>query len=363
MDLNILIETITTALEFDQLEADWTRLHTSSPNCGLFNSWYWNRLWWEHYGDLGDLNIIVVKVHGTIEGIAPLYRCNTRALKIANTETIRFIGSGGDTSPDDLDVIINPDIDEVVVDILAKTVLQLNELGRIQLEDIPEHSPFLKALVKTTTDEGWSLPLLQRQNRKVQTLPSSIEAYEKTLSRNARKQRKRRRRRLTEAGEYKYHLCRTPEEIDLAFDELVLLHQSRHASKGENGSFETARYRDFHRAVMKAALQRDELRLYVLVLNEQTVGIEYTFSHKGVLMFFQNGFDPQFEALSPGHLIMMHIIDEVIKEGAHSMDLLKGDYEYKKSYAKDEALTVCLDIWRSHLVTFASRAVRSLRAA
>jgi CelD/BcsL family acetyltransferase involved in cellulose biosynthesis len=312
---------------------------------------------------MGELNIVVVKIQGTIEGIAPLYRCKTRALKIANAETIKFIGSGGDTSPDDLDVIINTQADESVVNALAETVLQLGDLGRIQLSDVPEHSVFLKALIKTTTDEGWSLPLLQNQHRRVQALPNSIEAYEKTLSRNARKQRKRRRRRLTEAGEYRYHQCRTTEEIELAFGELVSLHQSRHASKGEQGSFGSARYRGFHLALMKAALKRDELRLFVLVLDEQTVGIEYTFFHKGTLMFFQNGFDPQFEMLSPGHLIMMHIIDEVIKEGAHSMDLLKGDYEYKNSYAKEETLSVSFDVWRSHLVTFASRAVRSIRAA
>lgn len=361
--MNIQIETVTTTLEFDQLESDWSRLHASSPKSGLFNSWYWNRLWWKHYGDMGELNIIVVKVHGTIEGIAPLFHCKTRALKIANADTIRFIGSGGDTSPNDLDAIINPDADAAVVDALAETVLQLGELGRILLCDVPEHSRFLKAILKTTPDEGWSLPLLEKQNRKTQNLPNSIEGYEKLLSRNARKQRKRRRRRLTEAGTYRYHQCRTPQEIDLAFNELVLLHQSRHASKGEEGSFGSARYRGFHLELMKAALKRDELRLFVLVLNEQTVGIEYTFFHKRTLMFFQNGFDPQFEALSPGHLIMMHIIDEVIKEGAQSMDLLKGDYEYKKSYAKEEASSVNLDIWRSHLVTFASRAVRSLRAA
>lgn len=345
------------------MEADWTRLHRKSPNSGLFNSWYWNRLWWEHYGEMGELNIILVKVDGTIEGIAPLYRCKTRALKIANADTIRFIGSGGDTSPDDLDVIINPDADPSVVTALAETVLQLKHLGRVQLSDVPEKSYFLKAILDITVNEGWSLPLLKNQRRKIQPLPNTVEAYEKTLSRNARKQRKRRRRRLTEAGEYRYHRCRTPEEVDLAFEELAALHQRRHASKGEQGSFGSARYRRFHLALMKAALKRDELRLYVLVLNEQTVGIEYTFFHKNTLMFFQNGFDPKFEALSPGHLIMMHIIDEGIREGAHSLDLLKGDYEYKNSFAKDEVVSVGVDVWRSHLVTFASIAVRSLRAA
>lgn len=360
---NIRIEHLTHADQFAMIESDWTRLHSLSPKAGFFNSWYWNKLWWDHYGDMGELHIVVVYNNEAVEAIAPLYRCTTRALRFASADTIRFIGSGGNTSPDDLDVIVHPEASREIVKALTDDVLNLESLERLQFSDLPEHSQFLQCILTSASELGWSMPLLQNQTRRVQALPDTIAAYEKSLSRNARKQRKRRRRKLDEAGEFKFHQCRSPEEIDLAFAELVTLHQTRHASKGEQGSFGSERYRKFHLALMKEALKHDELRLIVLVLNEKTIGIEYSFFSKRTIMFFQNGFDPKYEALSPGHLSMMHIIDEGIKEGARGMDLLKGDYEYKSSYAKDQTLTVGVDAWRSQIMSLASRAVRSIRAA
>lgn len=360
---NVRIEHLTNADQLDALRSDWERLHSLSSEAGLFNSWYWNKLWWEHYGDMGELNIVVVYKNDVVEAIAPLYRCTTRALKFASANTIRLIGSGGNTSPDDLDIIVHPDAEADVLKALTDNVLSLESLERLQLSDLPENSRFLESIVNSASDSGWSMPLLQHQTRRVQELPNTIAGYEKSLSRNARKQRKRRRRKLEEAGTFKFHRCRTPEEIDLAFADLVTLHQTRHASKGEQGSFGSERYRKFHIALMKEALKHDELRLIVLVLNEKTIGIEYSFFCKRTIMFFQNGFDPRHEALSPGHLSMMHIIDEGIKEGANAMDLLKGDYEYKTSYAKDQKLTVSVDAWRSQFMSLASRAVRSIRAA
>ncbi|MFK8077305.1 MAG: GNAT family N-acetyltransferase [Granulosicoccus sp.] len=360
---NIRIEHLTNTDQFDAIEPDWSRLHTLSTSAGFFNSWYWNRLWWEHYGNLGTLHIVVVYNNDVVEAIAPLYRCTTRALRVASADTIRFIGSGGNTSPDDLDVLLNPQANDEIIKALTDDVLNLHSLERLQFSDLPEHSQFLHTLLERATELGWSMPLLQNQTRCVQALPDTISAYEKSLSRNARKQRKRRRRKLKQAGEFKFHRCRSPEEIDLAFADLVTLHQTRHASKGEQGNFGSERYRSFHLALMKEALKRDELRLIVLVLNEKTIGIEYSFFYKGTIMFFQNGFDPKYEALSPGHLSMMHIIDEGIKEGARNMDLLKGEYEYKLSYAKDQTLTVGVDAWRSNLMSIASRAVRSIKEA
>ncbi|CAN0478914.1 unnamed protein product, partial [Hapterophycus canaliculatus] len=68
---------ITTEVEFDALREDWIRLHRSCEKAGLFNSWYWSRLWWQYYGDMGELFIVVVKVNDVVQGIAPFYRCKT----------------------------------------------------------------------------------------------------------------------------------------------------------------------------------------------------------------------------------------------------------------------------------------------
>ncbi len=326
----------------------------------MFNSWYWNRLWWQHYGDLGELCTLVVRIDNVVEGIAPLYRCKTRALKLHTVETLRFIGSGGDTSPDDLGVLVNREFEELVISTICQTLFNQNDCERLQLYDMVENGMLATKLKDAAVENGWRLPLQRDQKRLVDALPGSIEAYEKTLSRNARKQRKRRRQQLHNAGKVQYTLCKSREDIDDAFAHLQRLHKIRQHSKGVSGSFQSVQYCGFHLSLMLHALENNELRLLKLNLDDKTIGIEYAFLSKGVLYFFQTGFDPEYEHLSPGHILMMQTIDQAINDGAHQLDLLKGEYPYKNTYAKKIRTTVTLDVWKNPVMHRLSKLARTL---
>lgn len=348
--------------EFDALEDDWTRLCKLSPSYGLFNSWQWNRLWWSHYGELGSLQIIVVRIDNIIQGIAPFYCCSTRVLRLGTVRTLRFIGFGGDTSPDDLDILVNPVYRTLVGNTLIQRVFRQSDCTRLQLTDIPENSFFLTSVRNNCGAYGWTLTSERFQRRQVGVLPKSIESYEKGLSRNSRKQRKRRRRRLSQAGQFEFSQCKSSTEVDAAFEQLASLHKQRQASKGKRGGFHSAQYNKFHRCLMHQSLQRHELWLVILRLNDQTVGIEYAFLHERVLLFFQTGFDPAFEHLSPGHLMVMELIDQAILCGAEKVDFLKGYYDYKDSYADKQQVSVDLELWKNPLLAAVIRPLRKVQA-
>jgi CelD/BcsL family acetyltransferase involved in cellulose biosynthesis len=348
--------------EFDALEDDWTRLCKLSPSYGLFNSWQWNRLWWSHYGELGSLQIIVVRIDNIIQGIAPFYCCSTRVLRLGTVRTLRFIGFGGDTSPDDLDILVNPVYRTLVGNTLIQRVFRQSDCTRLQLTDIPENSFFLTSVRNNCGAYGWTLTSERFQRRQVGVLPKSIESYEKGLSRNSRKQRKRRRRRLSQAGQFEFSQCKSSTEVDAAFEQLASLHKQRQASKGKRGGFHSAQYNKFQRCLMHQSLQRHELWLVILRLNDQTVGIEYAFLHERVLLFFQTGFDPAFEHLSPGHLMVMELIDQAILCGAEKVDFLKGYYDYKDSYADKHQVSVDLELWKNPLLAAIIRPLRKVQA-
>lgn len=346
----------------DALEQDWKRLHLECDTAGLFNSWHWNRLWWQFYGNLGKLCIIVVRLDNVVQGIAPLYRCKTKALKLVTVETLRFMGTGGDTSPDDLGILVCKDHEDIVVSKICDEIFSHAQCRRLQLYAIVDPSALATALRQRAVERGWCTPLQRKQERLVDTLPDSIEAFEKKLSRNARKQRKRRRQTLHKAGQVQYALCKNASDIDDAFANLRRLHSIRQDSKGEqSGSFQTTQYCEFHLALMQQALANQELRILQLKLDGQTIGIEYAFLSKGVLYFFQTGFDPEYQHLSPGHILMMQSIDLAIEDGATRLDLLMGDYEYKRTYAKQTRTTVALDIWRNPVIHAISRLIRAMK--
>lgn len=354
------VQHITTEAEFDALREDWQRLYRECPQAGLFNSWYWNRLWWQHYGDTSELFIIVIRIDDIVQGIAPFYCCKTKALKLLEVATLRFIGSGGDTSPDDLCVLHAAAHEHEVIVGVCQYVFESQACMRLQLSDLDENSLLVNTLLSMGRSHRWGKPLKRYQHRHVDVLPASITSFEQGLSRNARKQRKRRRHRLYQVGDIQFKTCEHQSELPEAFNTLLRLHELRHESKGGSDSFQTQRYCNFHFSVMEAALANKELRLLELKIDGKTIGIEYAFLCRQVLSFFQTGFDPQYQQLSPGHLLMAYTIDHAIADGARKIDLLKGNYEYKRSYAKQTRTTVDLDIWKSPLIAHALRIARSV---
>ncbi|MGQ7843782.1 GNAT family N-acetyltransferase [Granulosicoccus sp. 3-233] len=357
---NISVQVITTDAEFDALLADWDILHTLCIKAGLFNSGYWNRLWWQHYGQSASLYILVARLHGTVIGIAPLYQSTTRKLKLIKARTVQFIGSGGDTSPDDLCVLFHPDHESVATRAICDYLFEASDITRIRLSDLGQDSLLVSTLRKCAQARRWQRPLESTQQRLVDVLPETVEEFEGNLSRNARKQRKQRRTRLHKAGHAVFSFCRSACEIDEAFEALMRLHHERFSSKGGSDSFQSDNYRRFHRAVMEKAQELDELKLLTLRIDGTIVGVEYAFLCNGTLSFFQTGFDPRYQHLSLGHLLMMHTIDQAIVDGAIYIDLLKGDYPYKSTYARQTCHTVELDFWKSRPLLVLIRLARAL---
>lgn len=282
-------------------------------------------------------------------------------MKIIKSNTVQFIGSGGDTSPDDLIVLCHPDYEAEATKAVCQHLFSASTFTRIRLSDIDEASPLFKSLLDSAKVARWNAPLRKLQHRLVDSLPPTIDEFEKKLSRNARKQRKRRRAKLMRAGDISIKFSNTADEIDEAFASLISLHQKRFSTKGGSDAFRTDSYRRFHLDVMKSAHEQNELKLLTIAIDGNIVGVEYAFLCSNKLSFFQTGFDPQFQHLSLGHLLMMFTIDQAILDGAHTIDLLKGNYDYKKTYAKQTKTTVDMDFLKSKLALSFVKFVVALR--
>jgi len=352
-------ELVTEVAAFDALQDEWQRLWALSPTLSIFSSWTWSRLWWEHYSALGELSVIVIKRGKVVSAIAPLYRCKTRLLRLFPMETLRFIGTGGDTSPDDLDILIDPVESDQFVDALCEYLLDKVGSARLNCSDLSDDSKFARRLVCLAQHQGGYIRTVEPVVRRVQALPKTIEQHRSLLSRNSRKHLKRRARRLQDAGEARIEYCATHSEVDLALNALIELHKARHLSKGDGYSFDSQAYCGFHRQLMHALLDKGLLRLLCLYLDERVIGVEYAFMSRGALSFFQTGFDTEYKGLSPGHLMMAFMIDDAILNGVESIDLLKGNYEYKEHYASNFKYSWMIDYCKpGHMVSLIRRLER-----
>ncbi|ASJ76083.1 GNAT family N-acetyltransferase [Granulosicoccus antarcticus] len=339
----VLVKCLDSAEAFDQLQAIWQELERQDTQCTPFNTWVWNSLWWQHYGTRRDrLTILIARQGNRVVGIAPLYIHATVMCKVIPVRVLSFIGTGGDTSPDYLNIITLPQLRNEVEQALLNYLPQIGGWHKLHLTDMLQASSLVRRVQKLI-DSGPGTVLEPRiQFIQKAALPASFEDYRAQLSRKHRKQINHRQNRLDAAGVSELSICSTNEELAQASDALVSLHRLRWDSKGGVGGFRSTAYEQFHRAVIRHFFAMDALWLTTLKLDGSIIGVQYIFAWRGQLMFMQSGYSPEHERLSPGHVLFTYAIQRGIEQGMQGLDMLKGHYSYKSVYARDEIQTIGL---------------------
>lgn len=346
------IKVLRDANEFAALGESWQVLATCDPDATLFNDWHWNNLWWQHHQHLGQLFVVLVYQEQRLVGLAPFYKDQSKALGLFAQSTLRFLGTGGDTSPDDLNVLSDPGLRTAVCESVCHFIFADNSIERMLLADVPLESEFYKVFTRLAKKQlGYTLKPVVSE-RRCASLPRNWAGFREQISRNTHKQIKRRSNRLNAAGDVHMQVCGSIEEVNVAYDALVQLHLARWQSKpqGDSASFSSPAYVEFHRALVTKLFAEDQLRLFTLKLDGKVIAVEYAFLYNHTLLFFQTGFNPEFEHLSPGHVLMTFAIQQAIEWGQSKIDLLKGDYDYKNSYARDVIKSASIGYYRSGLV-------------
>jgi len=334
------VELLTSEDTFDRLQSIWQALEKADPDCQPFNTWSWLSLWWQHYRKDGDsLAILIVRQGRKVVAIAPFYVGYVPELRYMRISLLRFIGTGGDTSPDYMNIIALPQWRVAAEQAIIGHLPQVPGWHKLLLRDVSKGST-LALCIQTFIESqaGFAWPIKQNLILRAR-LPESWDAYKAQLSRKRRKQINHRRNRLDAAGDWALSICSSEIELQEAVEALKKLHRQRWNSKGKAGRFASQNYIQFHSAVIKRFFADHCLWLATLRLDNEIIGVQYIFLWRGELLFYQSGYSPEHDCLSPGHVLFTYTIQRAIEQGLTGIDMLKGDYVYKSAYAKSEFYT------------------------
>lgn len=324
-----------------RLKSIWQALERKDVECSPFNTWDWASLWWTHYAvnSRYQLAIVIARRDARVVGIAPMYIRKERNARLFPVHVLRFIGSGCDTSPDYLNFICEPGERAAAESAIFKYLFTVTRWQKMLLTDVRKESSLSHALQQ---HQRWQKVSAQSTNTRTiyrADLPDSWESYRGALSRKRRKQINHRHNRLNAAGVAELSLCSNQQELQAATTALIDLHRLRWQSKGQPGGFQTKAYVAFHTAVIETFFNRHALWLATLKLDERIIGVQYIFLWRGELLYFQSGYSPEHESLSPGHVLFTYTIERAIEQGLTAIDMLKGDYGYKTAYARQTVET------------------------
>jgi CelD/BcsL family acetyltransferase involved in cellulose biosynthesis len=311
----------------EQLAPEWWALWRRIPSATPFQSPAWLIPWWHAFAP-GDLFAITAREAGRLAALFPFYieqgPLGPRVLPV------------GIALSDYLDVLLDPEC----ADAAAAAVMR--HLSSVETEwsewEFPELAPDAAALA-FPVPLGCTASLQPATPCPVLALPENFDMFWRAVSPHKRNNLQNARNRARRRGALEYIQADMTNVFSL-FASLIQLHEARWTGRGEPGVLSDPRVQQFHREAIPLLLAADLLRLTALRIAGRIAAIHYGFLHNFRAYSYITGFDPEFSFESPGALLLLHVIEQSMREGAVEFHFLRGTEKYKYEFGATDRWNV-----------------------
>jgi CelD/BcsL family acetyltransferase involved in cellulose biosynthesis len=309
------------------LREDWSALCDRAPRITPFQRPEW-LLPYARAFPPHDPWILAVHDNGRLAGLLPLFLYPN-----GPDRTLAPLGAG---ISDYLDAALEPGSEPAVLDALwAFLETRRDDWDLCDWEQVPAESP----LVRHPAPAGFQEETLPGDPCPVLSLPDRVEDLGQVVSTRQLSNLRKFRRKAETLGALVLDRADTAtweEQLDALF----ALHGARWSARGQAGVLATDSLHAFHREVAAGFLARGALFLHTLRLDGRTVACIYGFREKETVYCYLQGFDPEFEKLSPGVMVLGGVIEAAVRDGARTIDLLRGREDYKYRWGAKDRETV-----------------------
>ena len=265
-----------------------------SPRVGPFPGRRWLETWWDHRGS-GTLLLAE-----TDASLLPL---------TLNDNRLEFAGEG------DLTDYHSP---RGAATALTDVIKDLPKSTLIHLDSMPEDSA--SAAAAALRDAGLEPTIADDTVTAVLELPATFDDYLAGLAKKERHELRRKRRKFdAELGVGRIERRSGPEAVAL----FARLHR---LSDGAKGTFMTAAMEAFF---LDLHTRADGVIDVLVDGSDRPAAAIFSFEDEAGFYLYNSAFEPEVRNLSPGNVVLSHLIERSIAEQKHVFDFLKGDEAYK----------------------------------
>lgn len=321
--------------QWSTLAPTWERIHTMCPDASFFLSREWVDCWLATFG--GDLNpdLMTFVRDGDVVGCC---------LLVWRTQWVRgiplrrvYLNCSGENEVDSTGIEYNsllslPDCAELVAKALA-TFLRTRYWDELLLHGVAEHSPI--CVVGSTLGNN-DISVKPSHFVELCRIRDDDTGFDSFLSSNSRQQIRRSQRLYEQtSGPCTFRVARTGQEAAEIFTRLADFHQVAWQDRGRPGVFASSRFTGFHRRLIQAVFEHNQIMLVEVCAGTEVIGALYSFLHRGRVYFYQSGFRYTNDGrLKPGllthYLAIRHCLEQSV---LNEYDFLAGDSQYKRSLA------------------------------
>ena len=312
--------------DFSEIDSlTWNKLVEQSIADTPFSRYEYLSEWWKTLGggEWNSVELVLVSAYENdqLVGIAPLF-----IAEYDGQQAVLLVGSI--EISDYLDLIVReadlPLFLSGLIDFLASSLA--GNWSALDWYNLPDNSLTLPALKAESERRGWNYhEEIYRPTPRI-ALSGSFDDY---LSRIDKKQRHEIKRKMRRAAE---------SDLNVRF---VLIDQSADIEKEMNTFFDLmtqdpSKANFLHPAMreqmsvtIRAAFDQNYLWLSFLEVDGVKVASSLNFDYKNKLYGYNSGVSRTHMELSPGWVLLGHVIQWCCENGRHEFDFMRGDEDYK----------------------------------
>jgi CelD/BcsL family acetyltransferase involved in cellulose biosynthesis len=321
------LEIIRSDDEFSALAEEWNRLLETSITNTPFLRHEYQLAWWQHRGggEWPDSELHIILGHendGTLKGIAPLF------LSKNHTGETHLLLIGSVEISDFLDVIaaeddLQPFLDAVLTYISGPDAPVWESLD---LYNLIEGTKTLSGLEAAAEKQG-----LKYQQERIQPapyirLPDDFDEYMASLDKKYRHELRRKMRNA--AGHFipvNWYVVEDPESLEAEVDEFIDMMRE----EDEKDRFLSDEMVAQLHTITQAGMQHGWLHLAFLKVGKEKAAGYLNFDYGDQLWVYNSCLRRKFSNLSPGIVLMGHLLIDAIEKGREGLDMMRGDENYK----------------------------------
>ena len=337
------LSVITSPEDFYSLREEWNGLLLQSDSDVIFLRWEWLYNWWLVYGTgLHKLYILIVKENDRLVGIAPFY---IRRDGLLFRKEISFLGTNVVCS-DYMDLILQKGREKEVSSLMFSHLNERNDVwDTMRLTDIPQESRTLALITASFQDKRLKInkthttcPYLKLSVPWERIRDSYSSMIKNNLARKIKKFEDAYKGEIVEVG--------PEEDWDFYFDKLLFLNKLRMGQKNLNSSFLERQFVDFHKSIIQAFIKNNEVKFIFLRIGGKLIAGIYLLADHRRYYYYQSGFDPEWEKISPGTLLFDYAIKHAHKHGMEEFDFLQGNEKYKSLWTHTSRRNIKITVYK-----------------
>ncbi|BCY16932.1 glycosyl transferase [Leptolinea sp. HRD-7] len=325
----------------DDLAGEWLDLLDKTNGRSPFLEFDYQKLWWETKGGgewpRADLLLFAARMEGKLVGLAPLF-----STPIPDG-TVGLFNVGSIEVSDFLDVIVLPDYrDEFLTRLLGEIqALDLPGFSRLSLCNLLDSSPTLAALTIAAEKTGWQLTIEKLQHSPCITLAADWETYLAGIDKKQRHEIRRKMRRAEESEiPVDWYIVTDPATLDTEVDAFIELMEN----DGDKVAFLKPEMREFLRRVVHFAFDCGCLQLAFLTVDGQKAAAYMSFDYQNRIWVYNSGLNRNFQSLSPGWVLLGHLLQWAIEHSRSEFDFMRGDEDYKYRFGAVDRFVMRADL-------------------